>query len=101
MKYRKSLFNKTAFVLFENKMKLKDAYFGRDEYGNSIIVRSTEDLNGKVKKIYWCSRVEGGENQGPWCLASYMGFHWADFSPLESVFFSGGCAAVAAHCYRG
>ena len=51
MKYRKSLFNKTAFVLFENKMKLKDAYFGRDEYGNSIIVRSTEDLNGKVKNF--------------------------------------------------
>ncbi len=51
MEYRKTLFNKTVFVLFENKMKLKDAYFGRDEHANSVIVRSTEDINGKVKKV--------------------------------------------------
>ena len=38
-------------VLFENKTKDKNKYFGRDEYFNSIIVESGENLTGKLKNI--------------------------------------------------
>ena len=38
--YRKNLINKTALVLFENKIKDENKYFGRDEYSNSVIVES-------------------------------------------------------------
>ena len=38
--YRKELIKKTAKVLFENKMKTGNNYFGRDEYFNSVIVKS-------------------------------------------------------------
>ena len=37
--------------MFENKTKNKTGYFGRDEYFNSVIVTSSENLIGKVKKI--------------------------------------------------
>ncbi len=46
--YRKKLINKTAKVLFENKMKSGNHYFGRDEYFNSVIVSSKNDLTGKI-----------------------------------------------------
>ena len=49
--YRKNLINKTSLVLFENKIKNKSEYFGRDEYSNSVIVESDENLIGKIKKI--------------------------------------------------
>ena len=49
--YRKNLINKTLLVLFENKIKNKSEYFGRDEYSNSVIVESDENLIGKIKKI--------------------------------------------------
>ena len=39
-KYKKSLINKIAEVLFENKMKTGNRYFGRDEYFNPVIVES-------------------------------------------------------------
>ena len=45
--YRKKLLNKKLKVLFENKLKEEEKYFGRDEYGNSIIVKSKTDLRGK------------------------------------------------------
>ena len=32
MKYRRNLFNKKSLVLFENKVKNKFEYFGRDEF---------------------------------------------------------------------
>ena len=32
-------------------MKNKNKYFGRDEYFNSVIVESNEDLTGKIKNI--------------------------------------------------
>ena len=49
--YRKNLINKNVNVLFENKTKKEDKYFGRDEYFNSVIVENNEDLVGKIKSI--------------------------------------------------
>ena len=49
--YRKNLINTTAKVLFENKINNEDKYFGRDEYFNSVIVSSNENLSGKIKKV--------------------------------------------------
>ncbi len=49
--YRKKLINKTAKVLFENKMKSGSRYFGRDEYFNSVIVEDSNDLTGKIKNV--------------------------------------------------
>ena len=51
MKYRESLINKIAIVLFENKIKNENKYFGRDEYSNSVIVESNENLTGKIKSV--------------------------------------------------
>ena len=49
--YRKNLINKTALVLFENKIKDENKYFGRDEYSNSVIVETKENLIGKIKVV--------------------------------------------------
>ncbi len=49
--YRKNLVNKISTVLFENKTENGNKYFGRDEYFNSIIVDSTENLVGKIKNV--------------------------------------------------
>ena len=49
--YRESLITKTAKVLFENKMKEDNKYFGRDEYFNSVIVESNYDLTGKIMNV--------------------------------------------------
>ena len=49
--YRNSQIKKTTKVLFENKMIDKKKYFGRDEYFNSVIVESDEDLTGKIKNV--------------------------------------------------
>ena len=38
-------------ILFENKTKDQNKYFGRDEYFNSVIVESNENLVGKIKNI--------------------------------------------------
>ncbi len=51
IEYRKSLINKTAIVLFENKIKNEKKYFGRDEYSNSVIVESSENLSNKIKSV--------------------------------------------------
>ena len=50
-KFRNKLVNKISSVLFENKTKYKNEYFGRDEYFNSVIVKSESDLIGKTKNI--------------------------------------------------
>ena len=47
-KYRQSLINQKSKVLFENKIKDAEKYFGRDEYSNSVIVNSKNDLVGKT-----------------------------------------------------
>ena len=50
-KYRRELINSTVRVLFENNVREIDKYFGRDEYSNSVIVRSKEILSGKIKSV--------------------------------------------------
>ena len=50
-KYRKTLIGGTSNVLFENKTKEGNKYFGRDEYLNSVIVTSKKNLVGKIKKV--------------------------------------------------
>ena len=50
-KYRKGLVNSTAIVLFENTTRGLNKYFGRDEYFNSVIVNSNEDLTGTIQKV--------------------------------------------------
>ena len=50
-KYRKSLIDNISNVLFENKTKNENKYFGRDEYLNSVIVRSNENLVGEIKRV--------------------------------------------------
>ena len=49
--YRKKLINKTVNVLFENKMKSGNRYFGRDEHFNSVIVENDGNLTGTIKKV--------------------------------------------------
>ena len=48
--HKKSLFNKVGHVLFENRIGSESRFFGRDEYMNSVIVKSDENLIGKIKK---------------------------------------------------
>ena len=50
-KYRKTLIGGISNVLFENKTKEENKYFGRDEYLNSVIATSNKNLVGKIKKI--------------------------------------------------
>ena len=59
MKYKKSLINKKVLVLFENKVRGKDKFFGRDEFYNSVIVKSDENLIGKLEEI---SIIDGNQN---------------------------------------
>ena len=51
LKYRKNLFNNKSKVLFENRSKNKNYYFGRDEFLNSVIVKSDQDLEGEIKEV--------------------------------------------------
>ena len=57
--YRKKLINKTVNVLFENKMKSGNRYFGRDEHFNSVIVESDDNLAGKIKNV---KIINGNQN---------------------------------------
>ena len=59
IKYKKSLINKKLLVLFENKMRGKNKFFGRDEFSNSVIVKSHENLVGKLEEI---SIIDGNQN---------------------------------------
>ena len=59
MKYKKSLINKKLLVLFENKVRGKDEYFGRDEFFNSVIVKSDENIVGKLEEI---NIIDGNQN---------------------------------------
>ena len=49
--YREKLLVKTLPVLFENKTKDGNKYFGRDEHFNSVIVNSNDNLTGKIRNI--------------------------------------------------
>ena len=59
MKYRKNLFNRNSLVMFENKSRRGNEFFGRDEYLNSVIVKSKQDLNGKIKLV---KIISGNQN---------------------------------------
>ncbi len=48
---KKKLLKKEVEVLFENKMKNQNKYFGRDKYLNSVVVDSSDDLRGKFFKV--------------------------------------------------
>ena len=49
--YKKKFLSKSIEVLFENKLKKQNKYFGRDEFLNSVVVESTQDLTGKILNI--------------------------------------------------
>ena len=49
--YRNTLLSKKMRILFENKTKSGNKYFGRDEHFNSVIVESDDNLIGKIKDI--------------------------------------------------
>ena len=49
--YRQGLVNSFVKVLFENKSKDKNSYFGRDEYFNSVMVKSSSNLCGLIKNV--------------------------------------------------
>ncbi len=51
MNYRKKLYNNKSSVLFENRSKKNNNFFGRDKFLNSVIVNAKEDLSGKIKDI--------------------------------------------------
>ena len=48
---KKNFLNRITEVLFENKMKGQNRYFGRDKFLNSIVVESKEDLTGKLLDV--------------------------------------------------
>ena len=49
--YRSKLLNKKLEVLFENKMNKQEKYFGRDKYGDPVVVESTINLTGKILDV--------------------------------------------------
>ncbi len=51
IEYRKKLLNKNSKVLFENRIGNKNEFFGRDEFSNSVIVTSKDNLIGKIKDV--------------------------------------------------
>ncbi len=50
-RYRNKLVGFNSKVLFENKTKYENTFFGRDEYFNSVIVKSKHDLTGTIKDV--------------------------------------------------
>jgi len=48
---KKSFLNQSVEVLFENKMKNQDKYFGRDKFLNSVVVESKKDLTSQILDI--------------------------------------------------
>ena len=51
LKYRLNLVKQKSSVLFENRVGSKNEFFGRDEFSNSVIVKSDKDINGKIKDV--------------------------------------------------
>jgi len=51
MKYKEELVNNNSLVLFENKTIGKNKFFGRDEYSNSVIVKSNKNIIGKIAQV--------------------------------------------------
>ncbi len=53
---KRNLYNKMSKVLFENNISNTKHYFGRDEFLNSVIVKSNQDLIGKI----YLTNITGG-----------------------------------------
>ncbi len=51
IKHRQTLINQISNVLFENKINDYNSYFGRDEYLNSVIVKTNRNVIGQIKKV--------------------------------------------------
>ncbi len=51
MNYRKKLFDKKSLVLFENREVNTNKFFGRDEYSNSVIVKSDKNLTATITEV--------------------------------------------------
>ena len=51
IKSKESFLQKSTEVLFENKMKDQNKYFGRDKFLNSVIVESKENLTGQLLNV--------------------------------------------------
>ncbi len=51
LNYRKNLFNKKSSVLFENFTNGGREFFGKDEFSNSVIVKSNKNIKGEIKKV--------------------------------------------------
>ncbi len=49
--YRQKLVNKKSIVLFENKIQNENKFFGRDEFFNSVIVKSEKNLIGTIQSV--------------------------------------------------
>jgi len=50
-KSKNNFLNSSTEVLFENKMKNQDKYFGRDKFLNSVVVESKKDLTGQLLDV--------------------------------------------------
>jgi len=48
---KKNFLNQSTEVLFENKMKDQNKYFGRDKFLNSVVVESQKNLTGQLLNI--------------------------------------------------
>ena len=48
---KKNFLNKSIEVLFENKMKNQNKYFGRDKFLNSVVVESNYNLTGQLINV--------------------------------------------------
>ena len=48
---KKEFLSQTTEVLFENKMKDQNKYFGRDKFLNSVVVEAKENLTGQLLNI--------------------------------------------------
>ena len=49
--HKKKLLTKSIEVLFENKLKKQNKYFGRDKFLNSVVVESSQNLTGQVADV--------------------------------------------------
>ena len=49
--HKREFLTKSTEVLFENKLKKQNKYFGRDKFLNSVVVESSQDLTGQVADV--------------------------------------------------
>ena len=49
--HKREFLTKSTEVLFENKLKKQNKYFGRDKFLNPVVVESSQDLTGQVADV--------------------------------------------------